>query len=357
MLVEVRSITLAPGAPARDEAAGRGDGRRRDRRDEGDVLQPAVARAQLPARHAADAHTASTRPATASAVSTHAPTERGARPPATTSPSTRRPRASPRRRSSRWCREHRGARASTRSSRCRRGCARASACPTRPARSSPPTSATTRAARRRLAFEELLLDQLVQLRAAAPTRARRAARRPPLAEPPTLTRRWLAEQLPFTPTGDQRAAIAEVDADLARERPMQRLLMGEVGSGKTVVALHAMLRAVEHGTPGGADGADRDARRAALRDAAGADAGRTLVPAALLTGSTPRGAPARDCSRGWPPASCRCVVGTHALIEDTVEFDRPRASWSSTSSTASASPARARSTPRRRPGWRRTCCT
>ena len=41
--------------------------------------------------------------------------------------------------------------------------------------------------------------------------------------------------------------MAEVDADLARERPMQRLLMGEVGSGKTVVALHAMLRAVEHG--------------------------------------------------------------------------------------------------------------
>ncbi len=41
--------------------------------------------------------------------------------------------------------------------------------------------------------------------------------------------------------------MAEVDADLASERPMQRLLMGEVGSGKTVVALHAMLRAVEHG--------------------------------------------------------------------------------------------------------------
>ena len=41
--------------------------------------------------------------------------------------------------------------------------------------------------------------------------------------------------------------MAEVDEDLARERPMQRLLMGEVGSGKTVVALHAMLRAVEHG--------------------------------------------------------------------------------------------------------------
>ena len=47
---------------------------------------------------------------------------------------------------------------------------------------------------------------------------------------------------------------------------MQRLLMGEVGSGKTVVALYAMLRAAEARHAGGADGADRDARRAALRD-------------------------------------------------------------------------------------------
>ena len=68
-----------------------------------------------------------------------------------------------------------------------------------------------------------------------------------LAEPPSLSARWLSEALPFALTGDQRRAIAEIDADLAHARPMQRLLMGEVGSGKTVVALYAMLRAVEHG--------------------------------------------------------------------------------------------------------------
>src|SRR3954462_5341744 len=100
------------------------------------------------------------------------------------------------------------------------------------------------AARRRLAFDELLIDQIVQLRL---RRERRAdLRAAPLTEPPSLSATWRDELLPFAPTGDQLAAMADVDADLARARPMQRLLMGEVGSGKTVVALHAMLRAVEH---------------------------------------------------------------------------------------------------------------
>src|SRR6202012_4560558 len=90
-------------------------------------------------------------------------------------------------------------------------------------------------ARRRLAFEELLLTQLVFLR----RRARRGelAGAGGLSEPPSLSARWLAEGLPFAPTGDQRRAIERIDADLARERPMQRLLMGEVGSGKNGRAL------------------------------------------------------------------------------------------------------------------------
>ena len=58
--------------------------------------------------------------------------------------------------------------------------------------------------------------------------------------------RWL-ESLPFEPTGDQLKAFDEIDADLDSGEPMQRLLMGEVGSGKTVVALYAMLRALEAG--------------------------------------------------------------------------------------------------------------
>ena len=60
-----------------------------------------------------------------------------------------------------------------------------------------------------------------------------------------LVREWV-KSLPFRLTRDQQRAAADIDADLASGRPMQRLLMGEVGSGKTVVALHAMLRAREN---------------------------------------------------------------------------------------------------------------
>ncbi len=98
--------------------------------------------------------------------------------------------------------------------------------------------------RGRLAFEELLLAQL----ALALRRAQRSARADAVAleQPDELTQRWLA-QLPFALTASQHDAIAEIRSDLERRQPMHRLLMGEVGSGKTVVALYAMLRAVEHG--------------------------------------------------------------------------------------------------------------
>ena len=102
--------------------------------------------------------------------------------------------------------------------------------------------------RERLAFEELLLTQLVFLR----RRARRRQSTTAYAldgrgERAGLSERWLREGLPFALTSDQQRAVAGIGGELASTRPMQRLLMGEVGSGKTVVALYAMLRAVEHG--------------------------------------------------------------------------------------------------------------
>jgi ATP-dependent DNA helicase RecG len=98
-------------------------------------------------------------------------------------------------------------------------------------------------ARRRLAFEELVAHQasLLSLRAAA---CRWQA--PPLAAPGRLPARFI-ESLPFPLTAAQRRVIDQVAADLRRDVPMQRLVQGDVGSGKTVVAVAALLMAVEAG--------------------------------------------------------------------------------------------------------------
>ncbi|MFN2617127.1 MAG: ATP-dependent DNA helicase RecG [Thermoleophilaceae bacterium] len=168
--------------------------------------------------------------------------------------------------------------------------------------------------RRRLAFEELLL---LQLAVAGRRRARREQLRATRLEPRgELVAPWL-EALPFEPTGDQQRAFAAIDADLASERPMQRLLMGEVGSGKTVVALHAMLRAVENG---------RQAALMAPTETLAEQHQLTLdrllgglVPIELLTGST-SAARRRDLLGRLQSGELGIVVGTHALIEDVVEL-------------------------------------
>ena len=103
-----------------------------------------------------------------------------------------------------------------------------------------------RAGAPRLAFDELLVLQIGIARRAA-ERERTLA--PALGEPGELVRRY-REALPFALTPYQEQAIRELDADLARTVPMQRLLQGDVGSGKTVVALYALLRAVESGRQG-----------------------------------------------------------------------------------------------------------
>jgi ATP-dependent DNA helicase RecG len=170
--------------------------------------------------------------------------------------------------------------------------------------------------RRRLAFDELLLGQLMLLR----RRARRATQRGALAlsHCGSLSTRWLAGGVPFTLTEDQRAAMRAIDADLAREYPMKRLLVGEVGSGKTVVALYAMLRAVEH-----AHQAALMAPTETLAEQHFETLGQLLhgepVSLALLTSSTGAGARRRLCSR-LIEGRLSIVVGTHALIEPEVEF-------------------------------------
>ena len=172
--------------------------------------------------------------------------------------------------------------------------------------------------RERLAFEELLLTQLAFLRRRARRRARRDA--PVLDQPPALSARWLEQELPFAPTGDQRQAIETIRADLADDRAMQRLLLGEVGSGKTVVAVYALLRAIEHGMQAALMAPTEtlaEQHFATLQELlAGAHA---HVKCALLTGST--GARRRaDILGKLRSGELELIVGTHALIEPDVQF-------------------------------------
>jgi ATP-dependent DNA helicase RecG len=172
-------------------------------------------------------------------------------------------------------------------------------------------------ARERLAFEELFLHQA----ALAARRQGRDVGRPgvPIGPPGELVESWLGS-LPFELTGDQRAAVAEIDRDLAHARPMQRLLMGEVGSGKTVLALYAMLRAVEAGCQ-----AALMAPTETLAEQHGATLGHLLanhpLPFSLLTSATP-GARRREALGRLASGELGMVVGTHALIAPDVAFRR-----------------------------------
>ena len=172
--------------------------------------------------------------------------------------------------------------------------------------------------RRRLAFDEFLLLQIALLRRRS--RRREGARAAALEPPGALTARWLADSLPFTPTGDQRLAMAAVDEDMASNRPMQRLLMGEVGSGKTVVALYAMLRAVESGAQAALMAPTETLAEQHFATLQKLMPGE-LVQAALLTGSTPAGRRA-DLLGKLATGELKLLVGTHALIEEPVEFER-----------------------------------
>ena len=165
-------------------------------------------------------------------------------------------------------------------------------------------------ARKRLAFEEVLL---LQLGFAQRRREREeGAEAPALGKPGELITRYRAA-LPFTLTPEQEKAIAEIDRDLRSEKPMQRLLQGDVGSGKTVVALYVLLRAVERGHQGAlmAPTETLAEQHFLTVEAICRELG---VTCSLLTSSVP----ARERRAG---AGAQLVVGTHALIQEGVPLD------------------------------------
>ena len=162
--------------------------------------------------------------------------------------------------------------------------------------------------RRRLAFEELLVLQLGIARRVA---ARQHMLAPSLGEPGELIARYRAT-LPFALTPYQEKAMREIDADLARTVPMQRLLQGDVGSGKTVVALYALLRAVENGRQGALMAPTETLAEQHFLTVADLCFELGVTCALLTSASSKR---ERDAATG-----ADVVVGTHALIQEGVEL-------------------------------------
>ena len=172
-------------------------------------------------------------------------------------------------------------------------------------------------ARERLRFEEFFLYQAVLATRKRTHRTSRPA--PKLGKPGEQVGRWL-DSLPFEPTRDQLKAFDEIDADLDSGEPMQRLLMGEVGSGKTVVAVYSMLRALEAGFQ-----AALMAPTETLAEQHAVTLGKLLAeegtPFALLTGAT-KAARRREYLERLATGELGLIVGTHALIEPDVRFAR-----------------------------------
>jgi ATP-dependent DNA helicase RecG len=169
----------------------------------------------------------------------------------------------------------------------------------------------------RIKFEELLAQQLSQLQA---QRERAKLRAPALSAAPGGLRDQLLAALPFQLTGAQGRVTAEITADLARPQPMHRLLQGDVGSGKTVVAALAATVAMDAGW--------QCALMAPTEILAEQHFRKLLqwltplgIEVAWLTGSRKGKARAAMLEKVASGAA-RLVVGTHAVIQDDVQFQR-----------------------------------
>ena len=173
-------------------------------------------------------------------------------------------------------------------------------------------------AQRRLIFEELFYLELgLELK-----RRRSREQRGIAFQTTDATRDAIREILPFHPTAAQKRALGEIVADMREPHPMRRLLQGDVGSGKTIVALQAIVVAMENGC--------QTALMAPTEILATQHylAARKLLARssrnyriALLTGSVEADAK-RALRRQLQRGEIQLVIGTHALIEENVEFDR-----------------------------------
>lgn len=167
-------------------------------------------------------------------------------------------------------------------------------------------------ARERLAYDELLANSLALMLV---KNANRAQKGTPLQGDGRLRAKL---SLPFGLTGAQKRSIAEVEGDLAQAAPMLRLLQGDVGSGKTVVALESMLIAVEAGAQAALLAPTEILARQHHATLSKMLAG-TGVEIALLTGRD-KGKARESILMGLMDGSIDIVVGTHAIFQDAVTY-------------------------------------
>jgi len=190
----------------------------------------------------------------------------------------------------------------------------------------PASRAALAAARTRLKWDEALALQLTLAQRRAAARARPATARPPRAG--GLGEAFDAA-LPFTLTAGQREVGEQIAAELAGEQAMHRLLQGEVGSGKTIVALRAMLQVVDAGgqaallAPTEVLAAQHARSMRAMLGPMGRagelDGAEQATRVALLTGSL-AAAPRRTALAEAASGEAGIVIGTHALLSEGVEF-------------------------------------
>ena len=181
----------------------------------------------------------------------------------------------------------------------------------------PRTRAEARAGRRRLVSEELLV---LQLGLAAVRRAQADVRAAPVLAPTGVRTEPLLAALPFALTPPQRRAAREIGRDLTSGHPMRRLLQGEVGSGKTLVAVLAMCQAVEAGTQAALLVPTETLAEQHLRTLDGLLAPAGLQPV-LLTGKVPKAERERR-ELALRTGTAPVVVGTQALLSEGTVFDR-----------------------------------
>jgi ATP-dependent DNA helicase RecG len=167
-------------------------------------------------------------------------------------------------------------------------------------------------ARERLAYDEVFANQLALMLVRASSRKRRGV---PLRGDGRLRD---ALKLPYAPTGAQRRAIGEIEGDLQQDVPMLRLLQGDVGSGKTLVALAALLNAVEAGAQGALLAPTEILARQHYETLSRQLAGLP-VNLAILTGRD-KGKSREATLMGLADGSIHILVGTHAIFQQSVSY-------------------------------------